>query len=394
MIVLPWHKWLVDLRRDFHSYPELAYQEYRTSEKIRAVLDELGVSYLHPVAETGVVAVLKARRDGPVRAFRADMDALPIEEKNSVPYASQNPGIMHACGHDGHMAIGLGIIRYLVERNWIKEGSGKILFFFQPAEEGGAGARQMLSSGLWDGEPVEGVYAFHLDPSVPLGVVGIAPEVSNASSETFEIRIRGRGGHGAYPVGADDVILAGSNLICQLHQLVSRVVSPLDAAVISVGSFHSGSAPNVLPSEAVIRGTIRTFDQNVLETLHERISSLCSGVSGVSRCKVDVVFLPGYPVMVNSGKLVKRAKRIIRKLLGVQAFIEQRPRMGSEDFAFFSQKWPSLLMYLGCGFPGEEPGRTLHSPFFDFDERALDVGVALGTELLLSHETFDENKAQ
>lgn len=392
MIILPWHKWLVDLRRDFHSYPELGYREYRTSEKIRKILDEFSVEYVHSVAETGIVAVIKARHDGPVRGFRADMDALPIEEKNTVPYASQHNGVMHACGHDGHMTIGLGIIRFLLEKKWTDTGTGKILFFFQPAEEGGGGARQILASGLWDNEPVEGMYAFHLDPSLFLGMVGVARDVSSASSESFEIRIQGRGGHGAYPASADDVVLAGANLVSQIHQLIGRALNPLDSAVISVGSFHSGHASNVLPHEAVLKGTIRTFQDNVLETLHTRIRALCSGISEASRCKVDVVFNTGYPVMINDKKLVKAVKKIGRKVLGSNAIKEQIPKMGSEDFAFFAQKWPSVLVYLGCAFPGEELGRVLHSPFFDFDERVLDIGVILGTELLISHETREYKK--
>ncbi|HDL90581.1 MAG TPA: amidohydrolase, partial [Thermodesulforhabdus norvegica] len=270
-------KWLTELRRHFHKYPELGYQEIKTSQKIREILTELGVPFIYPVAETGVVAFLKARSDGPVRAFRTDMDALPIEEQNNVSYRSRHQGIMHACGHDGHMAIALGIVRKLVELKWTEKGRGKILFIFQPAEEGGAGAARMLESGALEDENVEAIYAFHLNPGLDLGKVGVAKDVSNAASDMFEIKVVGTGGHGAHPHVATDVILTTADVITKTHHIVSRSINALDSAVVSVGSVHAGSAPNVLPSEAVIAGTIRTFREEVRKHIQDTMKEICSG---------------------------------------------------------------------------------------------------------------------
>ncbi len=386
MELLDWHKWLVDLRRYFHRHPELGFQEHKTSRKIRDILDDFGISYIYPVAETGIVATLEAKKSGPVRAFRTDMDALPIEEQNNVSYKSNHKGIMHACGHDGHITIALGIIRNLVENNWNEKGSGKIIFFFQPAEEGGGGAEKMLATGMWDSEDVCAIYAFHMNPGLELGMVGVAPDVSNAASEMFEIKVSGSGGHGAHPHVATDTILASSVLITQLHHIISRSVNALDSAVISVGSVHAGSAPNILPSEAVIAGTVRTFNDKVEGIIHQRMEDLCKGIERAYGCKVDLSFSGGYPVLKNNKALVKSVKRIVRKLMGRNSFREESPRMGSEDFAYFASKWPGVLIYLGCAFPDETTKRLLHSPFFDFDERVLDIGVKLGTELLLSHD--------
>lgn len=379
-------KWLTELRRHFHKYPELGYQEIKTSQKIREILTELGVPFIYPVAETGVVAFLKARSDGPVRAFRTDMDALPIEEQNNVSYRSRHQGIMHACGHDGHMAIALGIVRKLVELKWTEKGRGKILFIFQPAEEGGAGAARMLESGALEDENVEAIYAFHLNPGLDLGKVGVAKDVSNAASDMFEIKVVGTGGHGAHPHVATDVILTTADVITKTHHIVSRSINALDSAVVSVGSVHAGSAPNVLPSEAVIAGTIRTFREEVRKHIQDTMKEICSGIAAYSRCDIKVSFTPGYPPVVNDGKLVKRVKKIAGSVLGRNKVQTEAPRMGSEDFAYFAQKWPGVFIYLGCAFLDEPIKRLLHSPLFDFDERALEIGVRLGTELLLSHD--------
>ncbi len=387
MEALSWHKWLVDLRRYFHSHPELGFQEHKTSQKIREILEELEVKYHYPIAETGIVAFLEAENPGVTRAFRADMDALPIQEQNNVSYKSCHKGIMHACGHDGHITIALGIIKNLVENSWQKKGKGRILFFFQPAEEGGGGAAKMLDSGLWDNENLKAIYAFHMNPGLELGSVGIASGISNAASEMFEIKVIGSGGHGAHPHAATDTILAASNLIVQLNHIVSRSVNALDSAVISVGSIHAGQAPNILPSETVITGTIRSFRKKVKDVIHTRMYEICQGTEAAYNCKVELSISEGYPVLENDKNLVKLVKKIARRLLGRNAVREESPRMGSEDFAYFARKWPGVLIYLGCAFPDESTKRLLHSPYFDFDERVLDIGVKLGTEILLFHDS-------
>ena len=385
-LMTPFHDWLVELRRTFHQYPELAYQEVKTAALIASVLDELKVRYHSGVGGTGLIAALGAARPGPTLALRGDMDALPIEELNNVPYQSKHPGKMHACGHDGHITLVLGAIRWLLEQDWSQKGRGRVLFIFQPAEEGGAGATAMLESGLFEGEKIAAVFAAHMHPELPAGEIELARGVSNASSSAFHLRLTGTGGHGAHPHLCADPIVAGAHWVSAMQSIVSRNVSPLQSAVLTVGRFQAGVASNVIPQEALLDGTIRTLDEATRTLIVERLRELTASLDKSHRVHGELTVNAGYPVLVNDAGMVAYCLREAERLLGAAAVKIGAPRMGAEDFAFFLHRYPGLLIRLGCHDPAVGYRHGLHSPHFDFDERALDVGVQLFGHLLTAFD--------
>ncbi len=371
------YDWLVELRRWFHRFPEPAYQEEKTAARICLELEALGVPFQAGVGTTGVVAKLSAERSGRVVALRADMDALPLEEANAVAYKSTHPGFMHACGHDGHMTIALGVIRWLLETGWRQTGRGEILFIFQPAEEGGAGAKAMLDSGILDSEPVEAIFAGHLHPELPAGDIGIAPDISNAAADTIKIRITGSGGHGAHPHQCKDPIVAGAHLVTQLQTLVSRELPPLESAVITIGRFEAGTASNIIPEVAFLEGTLRTLNSDIRNKMHLRIEALLKGLDLSFNVSSQLAIVAGYPVLVNDPRLVKLAHEVAEDVLGHGHSHSRQPRMGAEDFAYFCEKWGGVMIGLGCHDPRKGMQWGLHSPNFDFDETVLAVGTRL-----------------
>lgn len=381
----PFHDWLVELRRHFHQFPELAYQEEETAAKIVAVLRDLGVPTKAQIGKTGIVASLTAARPGPTVAMRADMDALPLEEQNDVPYRSQHSGVMHACGHDAHVTILLGVVRSLVENGWSEKGAGKILFIFQPAEEGGAGARAMLETGILDAEPISAIFAGHMHPDLPVGHLAFAPDASNAASDNINIRLIGKGGHGAHPQACVDPIIAGASLVTQLQTIISRNLAATDSAVLTIGSFHAGTARNVIPQEAVMKGTLRTLSPGVRERVLVRLQEMLKGLEVAYQVVAELETAVGYPLLVNDSGMVRFVDTEARTFLGDDCVHPGPPRMGSEDFAFFLQKFPGILLRVGCHDPARGIAHGLHSPFFDLDERVLDVGVRLFTHLLTSY---------
>lgn len=377
--------WLIDLRRKFHQFPELQYQEEKTAARICEVLKELRVPFQPNVGKTGIVARLSAAKAGRTIAFRADMDALPLDEANNVPYKSKHPGVMHACGHDAHITIALGIIRWLVENDWIQNGAGEILFIFQPAEEGGAGAKAMLDSGIFDAESVSAVFAGHVYPAIPVGHIGIAPKISNSAVNTLSVRLKGKGGHGAYPHQCKDPIVAGSYLVSQLQTLISRNLPPLESAVITIGAFHAGTAPNIIPEEALLKGTLRTFMPEIREQMAKRIEDVVKGTEisfGVSAVLENI---EGYPVLMNDPELVKHMNACAEEVLGAGCIHPQPPSMGAEDFAYFCEQWGGIMVDLGCHDPQKGFQYGLHSPHFDIDERVLDVGTRLFGHALIRY---------
>jgi len=379
------YDWLVDLRRQFHQFPELQYEEKKTSAKICEVLENIGVPFQKGIGETGLVARVSARRKGPVIAFRADMDALPLEEDNELPYKSRHQGIMHACGHDAHITIGLGIIRWLVENRWTEKGAGEILFIFQPAEEGGAGAKAMLDSGFFDSELVKAIFAGHVYPNFPVGDVAIGHGVSQASTTEIRIRLMGKGGHGAWPHQCNDPIVAGAYLVTQLQTLVSRNLPPLESAVLTIGSFHAGTASNIIPREAVLEGTLRTLNETVRENMAKRIRQVVGGVERVFDISAELDLRDGYPMMENHPELSKYAEACARDILGPGHVRQGVPSMGAEDFSYFCRKWGGVMVSLGCHDPQKEFCHGLHSPHFNLDERVLDVGVRLFSRILTTY---------
>jgi amidohydrolase len=382
----PFHDWLVGLRRHFHQFPELAYREEKTAAKIVEVLREYGIPVRDKIGKTGVVATLTAQRPGPTVAMRADMDALPLEEQNDVPYKSRHPGVMHACGHDGHITMMLGVVRSLVEAGWSEKGAGKILFIFQPAEEGGAGARAMLESGFLESEPVAAIFAGHMQPELTVGQIGFSPDVSNAASDNISIRVIGKGGHGAQPQRCVDPIVAGAYLVGQLQSIVSRSIAPTDSAVLTFGSFHAGTARNIIPQKAVLEGTLRTLKPEVRECVLGRLQEMLRGLEVAHQVEAKLQTSIGYPLLVNDPHLVRFVEVRAKDVLGDSSVHCAAPRMGSEDFAFFLQRFPGILIGIGCSDPEKGLTHGLHSPYFDLDERVLDVGVRLFTHLLTSYE--------
>jgi len=367
----------VELRRWFHRFPEPAYREKKTAAKICEVLDSLGIPFQAGIGKTGIVAKLSAQRSGPVVAFRCDMDALPLEEAHEVPYKSEHHGCMHACGHDGHMTIALGVIRWLLEKDWPQKGAGDILFIFQPAEEGGAGAKAMLNTGIFDSLPVEAVFAGHLYPELAAGDIGVAPKISNAATDTFTIRLQGRGGHGAHPHQCKDPIVAGSHLVTQLQTLISRGLPPLDSAVLTIGRFEAGTASNIIPEKAFLEGTLRTLNPEIREKIIMRFQQIVKGVEVAHDVTATLQITPGYPVLVNDSKLVKHTHDVAAEVLGGDHVHSLRPRMGAEDFAYFCNKWGGIMVGLGCHDPSKGMQHGLHSPYFNFDETVLDVGTRI-----------------
>lgn len=378
----PHHDWLVETRRALHRIPELGYREIKTASFLAGRLTEWGVPFQSEIGGTGIVARLDGKRPGPIVALRADMDGLPLQESNPADYRSEHPGVMHACGHDGHMTIVLGVIRALLEERWASRGAGSLVFIFQPAEEGGAGARAMLKAGMPDLRDVAAYFAGHLHPELPVGHVGIAPHVSNAASDGIRIRIEGQGGHGAQPHRCVDPIVAGADLVTRLQTIVSRTVHPLDSVVLTIGRFQAGTAPNIIPQEALLEGTLRTLCPHVRDTALFRIEEMVRGLEISHRVRVDLTVIPGYPLLVNDPEMAAFAMERAGELLGSGCVHAEAARMGSEDFACFLERAPGVLVRLGCHDPEEGFRYGLHSPHFTMDERVLDVGVLLFADLL------------
>lgn len=369
------------LRRDFHAHPELGYQEIRTSGIISNELHKLGLEVTSGVAKTGVVALLKCRTPGPVALLRFDMDALPIGEKTGAVYASQNPGIMHACGHDGHSAIGLTVAHLL--HKFRNELVGTVKFIFQPAEEGlcGAergGAEQMVLEGVLENPRPDRALALHLWNEKPLGWIGISNGPAMAGAEEFKILIKGKGGHGAIPNLCIDPILAASQTVISLQSIVSRNVSPLQSAVVSVSMIHGGDAFNVIPPEVILQGTIRTFELSVRENVLKRFDEIVRGTSEAMGCQVDITVKRLSPAVINDAGSTCFVQSIAHRIFP-DAVISTADyiTMGAEDMAFFLEKIPGCYIFIGSSNPGKGLDASHHHPSFDFDEQALISGAAL-----------------
>jgi IAA-amino acid hydrolase len=366
--------WITEIRRELHRFPELGYQEIRTGTLIRKKLDELGISYRFPVAETGVVAVIGS--GGPCVALRADIDALPIEEETDVPFRSEVPGKMHACGHDCHTAMLLGAAKLLKAREASLGGTVKLLF--QPAEEGGAGGDRMCSEGALDAPKVQRIFGLHVWPFLPTGAIGSREGTFLASAGSLAITITGKGGHGAFPHLAIDPVTTAAKLIGELQTIVSRETDPLDSAVISVTTIRAGEAYNVIPQEVKMTGTIRSLTLSGMRLLQDRIREMSTHIAAANRCEAVVDF-PGndYPPTVNDGHCWNLAQEIGREALGDDNVGELPPVMGGEDFAYYVQRIPGVFVGLGTGNEADDTVYSVHHPKFKVDENALPIGTAL-----------------
>jgi len=367
--------WIVDIRRRLHRFPELMYEEVKTSELVRTTLDELGIQYQSPIAETGVLATLGTGRE-PCVALRADMDALPILEEADVPFRSEVDGKMHACGHDCHTAMLLGAAKLLKAREAELPGTVKLLF--QPAEEGGGGGKRMTDEHVLENPNVTQIFGVHVWPRLPVGHVGSCEGTMLAAAGQFTIRINGKGGHAAMPHYCVDPVVTAAKLIVELQTIVSREIDPLEPGVISVTMVHGGEAYNVIPQFVDLAGTIRALTMEHFATLKARVAEMAKHVAMANGCQAEVAF-PGidYPPTVNDVEVWRQICQDAAHLLGRHCVQQIPPTMGGEDFAFYTEKIPGCFLALGVG--NEEKGVThnVHHPLFKVDEDALPLGTAM-----------------
>jgi len=366
---------LIERRRDFHRHPELGFQEVRTASVVARVLTELGVEVRTGVGKTGVIGLLEGERPGPTVLLRFDMDALPIQEENAVDYASTTPGVMHACGHDGHTAIGLTVARLLTEARSNLAGTFKLVF--QPAEEGLGGARAMVADGALEGPAPIASFGLHLWNTKPLGWVAATDGPVMSAADRFTIRLHGRGGHAASPSESRDPVVAAAQIISALQSVVSRNVDALDQAVVSVTSIHSGTAFNIIPETVEILGTVRTFTPAVRERVIQRFNALVTGLAEAFEVESSIDYQSGTKAVANASDLAARVRELAALVPGVTNVVGQERTMGSEDMSEFMDDRPGCYFFIGSR--NDEKGLNYghHHPRFDFDERALVTGAAL-----------------
>ena len=362
-------------RHELHRHPELAYQEFRTADFIAERLQNFGYQPVRGIGGTGIVATLD-RGDGPCIALRTDMDALPIQEEAAVPYASETAGVMHACGHDGHMTMLLAAARYLQEHDG---PPGKVHFVFQPAEEGEAGARAMINDGLFRDFTIDEVYGMHNWPGLETGVFAARVGPQMAAFDVFEIALHGQGAHAAMPHLGQDVLSAAASLQMQLQTIVSRSLDPLDAGVVSVTEMHGGDTWNVLPSHAVLRGCTRHLSDATQEMIERRMQEICDGIAASYHLDVKLHYERRYPATVNTRQETGTALLAARDTTGTEALAEEPPSMASEDFSFMLGERPGCFIWLGTGLP--DPGCVLHSPTYRFNDDVLATGAAYWANL-------------
>ena len=370
--------WLVETRRAIHMQPELGYEEHETAKRVAAALSEWGLEVRTGIARTGVVGVLRTGRPGPTLGIRADMDALPIEEANDVPYKSRAAGKMHACGHDAHTAMLLGAARLLAQNpQWLEGCGGSVKFIFQPAEEGRAGGRLMVEEGVLEDPRVDLAIAAHVLPSLPAGTVGTRSGPVLAASDKFNIKVRGKGSHAAQPHLSRDPILVAAHIITALQAIVSRNVEPFDAAVISVTRLEAGTAYNIIPDEVSLMGTMRTHREATREALKCRMEETIRGVASAFGAEAEFEFIPGYPPLVNSAQATGLIECAAREVVGEEKMVEMPLSMGGEDFAYIALKRPAAMFRVGVRNEARGIVHSLHSNRFDLDEDALPVGSAV-----------------
>ena len=367
--IADFHDDMTTWRRELHTHPEIGFEEVWTSDFIAARLEEFGIEVDRGMAKTGVVGTLR-NGDGPAIALRADMDALPLDEANDFGYRSQNPGRMHACGHDGHSTMLLGAARYLAETKRFK---GTVHFVFQPAEESFAGGRKMVEDGLFKKFPVKGVYGMHNWPGLPFGQFGVISGPIMASADQFEITVKGRGVHAAMPHRGVDCVVVASQIVMALQTIASRTVDPIDSVVVSVGRFAAGDTFNILPDAAHLSGTVRTFSNAVRDTVEDTFRRIVDGVCAAHGTSAEIDYQRDYPPTVNHAAETEIAAAAAAKVVG-EANVRRdiRPAMVSEDFSYMMEAVPGCYVWVGAG----EQCAALHNPAFDFNDELLPVGAS------------------
>lgn len=373
-------------RRHLHQHPELSFEEHLTQQYILDALTEMGLDP-RPIGGTGVVADLGEGPGGV--AIRADIDALPLTEESTADYASQNPGVMHACGHDGHTAVLLGVARLLAEQ--VGSLPGHIRLMFQPAEEKiPGGARDLVRDGVLDG--IDRVVGLHLSSDMPTGYAGAVVGAQTANADSFTIVVEGRGGHGAQPEAAVDAVVVGAQLVGALQTIVSRSLPPRSPAVVTVGMFQAGSNFNIIAPRATLKGTVRTFSAEDRELVKRRMAELAQHVSQAYGASVHIDYQDGYPSVINAPAETAITHAVIRRILGEDALVPLEPIMAGEDFSYYQQQCPGTFLMLGCGNPEVGADYPHHHPRFTLDEEALPLGVALLAETALEFLLINPNR--
>jgi hippurate hydrolase len=375
---------IASLRRDLHAHPELCFEEVRTADVVAAKLTEWGIPIHRGMGTTGVVGIVKAGSSNRAIALRADMDALPMQEFNTFTHTSKHPGKMHACGHDGHTAMLLGAAQYLAQhRNF----DGTVYLVFQPAEEGGGGAREMIKDGLFEQFPVDAVFGMHNWPGVRTGTFAVSPGPVMASSNEFKIVIHGKGGHAALPHNAIDPVVVACQMVQGFQTIISRNKKPIDAGVISVTMIHTGEATNVIPDHCEIQGTVRTFTLEVLDMIEQRMRELAQHTSAAFGARCEFSFVRNYPPTINSANEAEFARKVMATIVGEVNVFAQEPTMGAEDFAFMLQAKPGCYAFIANGDGAHrEMGHgggpcMLHNPSYDFNDELLPLGATYWVRL-------------
>lgn len=374
------------LRREIHAFPELSFEEVKTSALVKSKLQQWGIPFIEGLAGTGVVGIIKNGNNSKAIGLRADMDALPMQEINQFTHRSQHPGKMHACGHDGHTAMLLSAAHYLSQH---RHFDGTVYLIFQPAEEGGGGARQMIEEGLFERCPMEAVFGMHNWPGIPVGSFGVKSGGMMASSNEFEVTVKGKGAHAAQPQKGIDPIMIAVQIAQSWQTIVSRNVNPLEPAVLSITQIHSGSATNVIPDEAYLVGTVRTFSTAVLDLIEQRMQTIAQATAVAFDAELDFSFKRNYPPLINHAEQTRFAVDVMRQLVGdknVNAEVEAT--MGAEDFAFMLEAKPGCYVFIGNGegdhrSAGHGLGPcNLHNPSYDFNDDLLPIGASYWVRLV------------
>ncbi len=375
---------LIATRRDLHRHPELGYAEFRTAGIVAERLKKFGFVVREGVGGTGVIGVWEGSEPGhPAVAFRADMDALPLQEENTHDFCSKTPGCMHACGHDGHVAILLGFARWLSESG--QRFPGPVSLIFQPAEEGGGGAERMIAGAALTDPPVSHIFGLHLWAPAPAGVVAIKAGALMASTDSFTITVRGHGGHGAIPHTATDSVVVAAAITTQLQSIVARQIDPLEPAVVTVGRISAGTSDNIIAERAELVGTARSFNTEVRARIPELIERMARGVAAGHGAEIDFEWRAQYPATINDEVATAFARETAQAVFGHEWVVESPPTMGAEDMSYYLQKIPGCFVFLGAGNPEKGMVYPHHNPRFDFDEDVLSQGVELFASLCERH---------